>query len=86
MDVVGDQQGAHNWAALRSTMAELLDNFWTRTPWPGHACDVCKRTVEVNGEARTMKAAMVDGCNNTGSPKCKVYECTEDLENVGRSR
>ena len=62
MDIVGDQQGAHHWAALRSTTAGLL----TRPLWPGHVCDVCRRTIEVNGEARTMKAAVVDGCNNTG--------------------
>ena len=80
MDVVGDQQGAHHWAALRSTMAELLTNFWTRTPWPGRACDVCRCAVDVNGEARTMKAAVADGCNITGHPKCKVYECAGDLE------
>ena len=86
MDVVGDRQGANHWAALRSTMAELLNNFWTRTPWPGHACDICRRTVEVNREARFMKAAVVDGCDNTSYPKCTVYKCTEDLEIIERSR
>ena len=61
VDVVGDQQGAHPGAPLKSTMVELLTNFWTRTPWAVHACDVCRSTVEVNEEARTMKAAVGDG-------------------------
>ena len=66
-------------------MAGLLKRFWGRVPWPGHACDVCTRTVEVDGEARSMKANVVDGCNNTRHPKYKVYNCPEELESVGEA-
>lgn len=58
MDVVGDQKGAHHCAGLRSLIAELLKNLWSRLPWPGHACDACRRTLEVNGEARYMMSAV----------------------------
>ena len=67
-------------------VAELLKKLWSKIPWPGHACDVFRRTIEVNGEACSKKAAVVDGCNNTRHPKCRVYDCTEDLERVGRER
>ena len=76
MGVVSDQRGSHHWAALQVMMAELLKKVWSRSPWPGHACAVCRLTIEVNGEARSMKAAVVDGCNITRHPKCKVYDCT----------
>ena len=83
VDVVGDQQGTHQWADLRSMMAGLLKKFRGRIPRSGHECDVCRRNVEVNGEAHSMKVAVVDGCNNTKHPKCKACACPEELESVG---
>ena len=86
MDVEGEQQGAHYWAGLQSMMSQLLTSIWSKTPWPGHACDVCRRTVVVNGEERSIKAAVVDGCNNTSHPKCKVYECPRSLQRGAGAR
>lgn len=86
MDIEGEQQGAHHWAGLHSIMEELLKSFWSKTPWPGHACDICRRTVIVDEEERTIRAAVIDGCNNTRHPKCKVYECPRGLKRGAGAR
>ena len=86
MDISGELLGANHWAGVRDVVAELQQSFWKKTPWPGHACDLCRRMVVVNGEPRTIKAAVIDGCNNTRHPKCKVYECALDLESLGGTR
>ena len=52
-------------------MAELFKNVWNRTPWPEDGCDVCRRTVDVNREARSIKAAVADGCISTSTQNAR---------------
>lgn len=65
--------------------------------WPSYSCrfgrrhhgvdtplTFCRRVVVVHGEPRAIKAAVVDGCNNTRHPKCKVYECLLYLQKTWR--
>lgn len=86
MDVDGEQAGATHWTGLRELMDEVINSFWSKVPWAGHECDLCRRTILIDDEKRSVKAAVVDGCNNTNHLKCKVHECTPDLPNLAESR
>lgn len=85
-DVVGEQQGVKYWAGLRHVMDRLLENFWARVPWSRHSCDLCRRTVEVDGQEVTVHAAALDGIRNTRGFKCAVYNCPADLVDLRGSR
>ena len=85
-DVAGDQQGANYWVGLRELMEEINDGFWGRMPWSRHNCTICRRDLHVNGEWRSLKAAVIDGITNTRGPACAVHECPFDLPNIDRTR
>lgn len=86
MDVVGTQQGANYWAALRVLMGDLLEGFWSRVSWARHSCDICLQILMVNGQQRSIKAGVSDGCTNTRHAACGVPECPHDLPDIGGSR
>ena len=65
-------------------MDKVLDYFWSKVP--RHAIDLCKRTILIGDEERSVKAAVVDGCNATKDPKRKVHEGISDLPNLADSR
>lgn len=85
-DVDGEQQGANHWRGLRELMAELLEGFWEKVPWHRHSCDLCRRVIEVDGQLRSIKAAVFDGITNTRGPCCAVHECPHDLPNLSGAR
>ncbi|CAN0482774.1 unnamed protein product [Ectocarpus sp. 12 AP-2014] len=85
-DQEGQQQGANHWAGLREIMDEQLDGFWEKVNWHRHSCNLCRKTVVVDGVERSVKAGVIDGITATRVPCCAVHECPLDLENMGRSR
>lgn len=85
-DIGGEQQGANHWKALRQLMATLLEDMWAKACWAKHSCDLCRRWIVINGEWRSIKAAVIDGIVNTRGPCCAVHDCPHDLPNLGGAR
>ena len=86
-DREGQQQGANHWEGLRELMAETLEDFAERNPWKTHSCNLCRKSITVDGQSsHSMKAAVLDGITNTRSPCCAVHECPYPLPDLGGSR
>lgn len=85
-DIDGLQQGANHWDGLRDVMADQLDGFWEKVSWHRHSCNLCRKTIIVNGQARSIKAGVLDGITATRGPSCAVWECPLDLVNLGGAR
>jgi len=85
-DIDGEQQGANHWKGLREEMEEQNEGFWGTVAWHTHSCDLCRRTIEVDGQPQSIKAAVIDGITNTRGPCCAVHECPHDLPNLSGAR
>lgn len=68
----GEQAGAHHWTGLREKEAEINKGYWRRSPWEGHACDLCRRNTPIDGEDFLTNAAAADGCTSTRYFKARV--------------
>lgn len=63
------------------TEAQASEAMWTR-----HACDGCRKDVEMDGVVHSVQAATVDGLTSTRHAKCKVHGCKLDLPGLRGDR
>lgn len=64
----GPQEGANEWDGLIQLIETVNETIWSSGPWVGHACDDCRKPVDVgDDEELHVQAAVIDGNTSTRS-------------------
>ena len=64
----GSQEGANDWDGLNQLIETVNDTIWSSGPWVGHACDDCRKPVDVDEDDElVVQAAVIDGNTATRS-------------------
>lgn len=65
---IGSQEGANDWDGLNQLLEAVNETIWSSGPWIGHACDDCRKPVDVGDDDElVIQAAVIDGNTATRS-------------------
>lgn len=64
---IGSQEGANFWRGLHLVLETVNATLWSEGPWVEHACDDCRKPVDVDNDDHLVQAAVVDGITATRS-------------------
>lgn len=64
-DYQGEQSGQNTWAGLRAVTERIARDYFNDSIWMHHACNLCRRTVPVDGGELPVQACCIDGETST---------------------
>lgn len=86
VEVPGWKSGAKFWPGLMTAVEEVTRTAAAEGLWASHACDNCRKDIEVDGETHSVNVATVFALTSTRHAECKVEGCHDDLPERGGPR